>query len=152
MTKQEGAAFAERLTRIWTGNRPMRPEMNWSNFRDYNEWDLIGGQFQFFANVHEDAHFVYVGPDVSNLSQQPMLMLVQIEGEKSIASIEWRATPIPGFCFELGANTPFADKWLFAFRRGCWLSGCDIEASAHEKAEWMQDFTPEELQGWDLKI
>ncbi len=46
----------------------------------------------------------------------------------------------------------FLEDWLPLFRRNCWLSGCDIEASAHEKAEWIQGFTREELEAWNLKI
>jgi hypothetical protein len=38
------------------------------------------------------------------------------------------------------------------FRRGCWLSGCPIEASAHEKAEWIQGFSREEIEAWNLKM
>ena len=47
---------------------------------------------------------------------------------------------------------PFAAQWLDTFRRNCWLSGGDIEASAHEKAEWMQGFSPEEVEAWNLKV
>ena len=46
----------------------------------------------------------------------------------------------------------FAQEWLDFFRRGCWLSGCLIEASAHEKAEWMQGFSREEIEAWNLKM
>lgn len=42
--------------------------------------------------------------------------------------------------------------WLPFFRRGCWLSGLPIEASAHEKAEWMRGFTKEEIEEWQLKV
>ncbi len=38
------------------------------------------------------------------------------------------------------------------FRRNCWLSGCDIEATLHEKVEWMQGFTREEIEAWNLKF
>ena len=40
------------------------------------------------------------------------------------------------------------------FRRGCWLSGADVEATAHEKAEWMQNFTETEevMEAWNLKM
>jgi hypothetical protein len=52
------------------------------------------------------------------------------------------------------ANIPpeIATEHLPLFRRGCWLSGCAIEASAHEKAEWMQSFTQEELEAWNLNL
>ncbi len=42
------------------------------------------------------------------------------------------------------------DLRLPFFRRGCWLSGCPIDASAHEKAEWIQGFTREEIDAWEL--
>ncbi|RYZ88212.1 MAG: hypothetical protein EOP06_11365 [Proteobacteria bacterium] len=43
-------------------------------------------------------------------------------------------------------------QWLPFFRRGCWLSGCPIEASTHEKAEWTQGFSREDLEAWQLKL
>lgn len=46
--------------------------------------------------------------------------------------------------------TEFGKRWREEFQRKCWLSGCDIEASAHEKLEWMQGFTREEMQAWNL--
>jgi hypothetical protein len=46
----------------------------------------------------------------------------------------------------------FVARWMECFRRGCWLSGCPIEASMHEKMEWMQGFTREELGSWELKF
>ncbi len=46
----------------------------------------------------------------------------------------------------------FTTKWLPFFRRSCWLSGCPIEASVHEKAEWIQGFTHEDIQTWNLKF
>lgn len=46
----------------------------------------------------------------------------------------------------------FISQWSDFFRRGCWLSGCNIEATAHEKAEWIQGFSREEIEAWDLKI
>lgn len=46
----------------------------------------------------------------------------------------------------------FEHDWLPFFRRGCWLSGFPIEASAHEKAEWIRDFTREEVESWNLKM
>lgn len=44
------------------------------------------------------------------------------------------------------------NQCLDFFRRGGWLSGVFLEASAHEKAEWMQDYTREEIEAWKLKI
>jgi len=38
------------------------------------------------------------------------------------------------------------------FRKRAWLSGCDIEATAHEKMDWIQGFSREEIQAWSLKI
>jgi hypothetical protein len=43
-------------------------------------------------------------------------------------------------------------EWMDFFRRGLWLSGADIEATAHEKAEWLQGFTREEIEAWNLKM
>lgn len=46
----------------------------------------------------------------------------------------------------------FTAEWMPLFRRNCWLSGCDIEATAAEKAEWIQGFTRAELEAWHLKF
>ncbi len=46
----------------------------------------------------------------------------------------------------------FYDQWLPLFRRNCWLCGCDIEATMHEKMEWMQGFSREEMDAWNLKF
>ena len=52
----------------------------------------------------------------------------------------------------LRLEAEFAAQWTPPFRRGCWLCGCDIEASADEKAEWVREFTKEEIESWKLKI
>ncbi len=46
----------------------------------------------------------------------------------------------------------FSNKWRDIFRRNCWLSGCAIEASATEKAEWVQEFSREEIEAWNLQF
>ena len=46
----------------------------------------------------------------------------------------------------------FLAQWTSIFRRNCWLCGYDIEASAHEKAEWIQGFTQEEVEAWNLQM
>lgn len=45
-----------------------------------------------------------------------------------------------------------AAQWMPVFRRRCWLSGTDVEATMHEKAEWMQGFSREEVEAWNLKF
>lgn len=44
----------------------------------------------------------------------------------------------------------FFARWTLFFRRGCWLSGTQIEVTGHEKAQWMQDFGAEEIRDWNL--
>ncbi len=46
----------------------------------------------------------------------------------------------------------FTARWLPFFRRGCWLSGCDIECTAQERLKWIQGFTSEEIEAWNLKL
>ena len=46
----------------------------------------------------------------------------------------------------------FLTQWLPLFRRGCWLLGFDIDASMHERMEWTQGFSKEEIESWKLKI
>ena len=53
---------------------------------------------------------------------------------------------------DTNTNGPITTQWMPFFRRGCWLSGLPIEATAHEKAEWMQDFTREEIESWNLQF
>lgn len=43
-------------------------------------------------------------------------------------------------------------QMLAVFRKNCWLSGADIEASAHEKVEWIQGFGKEEIETWKLEV
>ena len=50
------------------------------------------------------------------------------------------------------AFSEFAAEWIPFFGRGCWLSGCPIEASAEEKTEWMRGFTEEEIEEWHLNF
>jgi len=47
-------------------------------------------------------------------------------------------------------RTEFSKRWLPYFRRNCWLCGCDIKCSREEKQEWVQGFTAQEIQDWQL--
>jgi hypothetical protein len=58
---------------------------------------------------------------------------------------KYGSTSTNNYVNEFGVQLPF-------FRRGCWLSGCPIEATAHEKAEWIRGFTREEIEAWNLKV
>ncbi|RYF46035.1 MAG: hypothetical protein EOO38_14900 [Cytophagaceae bacterium] len=71
-----------------------------------------------------------------------------------------------GLCVWLGEEVEFeegmvssteaahqlTEQHLPLFRRNCWLSGVPIEATAHEKAEWIRDFSREDIEAWNLKI
>ncbi|RYF45551.1 MAG: hypothetical protein EOO38_15815 [Cytophagaceae bacterium] len=49
-------------------------------------------------------------------------------------------------------SSSFATQWMPFFRRGCWLSGCPIEATVHEKVEWTRGFTREELEDVSAEV
>ncbi len=52
----------------------------------------------------------------------------------------------------LRRHAELVEQWLPLFRRNCWLCGCPIEATAEEKTEWVQGFTEEEIEAWNLKM
>lgn len=138
MTEQEAKALVERLTRIW------EPQGE-------TQWSVVSSSlFQFRALLAPDARLNLNcdGPDVG--SGQSFVSL------QRAASISQAQSGIILVCYKRGQEardtSPFATHWLPFFRRGCWLSGADIEASMHEKAEWVQGFSKEELGAWKLKI
>lgn len=58
----------------------------------------------------------------------------------------------PDYSHQSEEAKQFVLQYDHYFRRSLWLSGISIEASAHEKAEWIQDFTHEEIEAWNLKF
>lgn len=145
MTEQEAEAFAERITRIW---KPL----------SVPEWSLDTEQGQFFFHCHitEDVELIHPvfanGPYVSLYSESIYADIEYRRGEIQSSCTAPSDTPTDEFIELSKAVAPFASQWLEVFRRNCWLSGCDIEASAHEKAEWLRGFSREEVEAWNLKM
>lgn len=145
MTEQEAEVFA-RLKRVWGAEL-----MRWNVVPDpprANE----EGYLYLYANLPH-ALDLHVDGCLSALSyfcledKEGDCGLMFKQGQLDHSVFLWTDAPEKAL-----AQTQFAAQWFPFFRRGCWLSGCPIEATAYEKAEWIQDFSPEELQAWNLKM
>lgn len=154
MTEQEAEALAAQLTRIW-----VPPAISLDEISLYHE----AGVFSFLVTIQKD-----VSLRCSQGSENPASKLearfgrrfdLTQEGEPdlSIGSL-WcwskggKVHSVPHHEQSLELFEQFRQEWMPFFRRGCWLSGCPIEAGAHEKAEWIQGFTREEIEAWNLKF
>ncbi len=158
MTEQETEAWRERLRRVW-GGIPASEHP-----RLLSDSETVNTIFQAFFS--KEAHLrvfltsrrrelifnlIYewdglkiglLGASYDTGLSEPVYLL----SPPYCSSAEQRA----GMFTEEFAQ--FAAQWSSFLHRGCWLSGCPIEASAHEKAEWIQGFTREEIQAWNLKM
>jgi hypothetical protein len=156
MTEQEAQALAARLERVWVGTQ----EGDLLRINSGERWHLQEGVhwlfdehgFQFQTQFAHNVFFV-AAKDAS--SHELVFSLTQGSSSGRRGYLEAFMSFVGG---ELSPHRPcvhaplrFA-RWLPIFRSGCWLSGFPIEASAHEKAEWIQDFTREEVEAWNLKI
>lgn len=152
MTEQEAKAWAARLTRIWSQEEIVERSA---------QWVVEDAQFRFEADYRDDVslYFQVGGTGMDNISldrtkYDSELRELTYRGEMGCNNDTGRIVVGIGFESEREKHdfTQFADQWLPFFRRGCWLSGCPIEASAHEKVEWIQGFTREEIDAWNLKM
>ena len=145
MTKQEAQTLVERLGRIWS------PQSRFIVTRSKD-----GASFQ--ATLRESIRLEYATSSEGNF-------YCLTEGRKHRAFLAFDAPfdgPYKGFCeFDLAFGYPndedrirvLQEQWLPFFRRGCWLSGFDIpDATDEEQAEWMQGFSREEINAWNLKF
>ncbi|BCM90161.1 hypothetical protein IAD21_02012 [Abditibacteriota bacterium] len=137
MTRKEAKAYETRMRRVWA---PLQHAH--SSFVGYvgnKRWEFVGTTREFALYI-----------DVGASSSTPTFEMrgpghyTQAAGLRYDEEINDRCT--------CDAQEAFTNQWLPYFRRGLWLSGCPIEASAHEKMEWIEGFTREELETWDLKI
>ena len=159
MTELEAEALAARLTRIWTPEKELKweftasgqqPEEHFDCFTEwapgieleYSWWDRPNS-FVLEASrkipfPHEGHEHIIVGRlrCYKNSGRIESIFPVQLSVNKELRNL----------------YDQFAAQYLYPFRRGCWLSGCPIGATAHEKAEWIQGFTIEEFESWNLKI
>ena len=148
MTEQEAEAWAARLTRIWGP---------FTNALKVSQWNCDDKQFEFVRFVIRKVCLTYEG-------NRDGPIRIELESRRAKVSLEWEQGRIDSYDTSSWDENEtlnngkiediydFEAKWLEFFRRGCWLSGCPIEASAHEKAEWIQGFSREELESWNLKI
>ena len=160
MTQQEAQTWFERLTKIWV------PESLQINERVSGpSWEFNFGQFQFRSFITEQVrlaiHFEKKGYFFSLIRQithwdeereeyeEPRTTVTGDLSVSQVGRIKGDLMTPPG---EEEIYAQFADEWTPFFRRGCWLSGVPIDATAQEKAEWMQGFTREELASWNLKF
>ena len=147
MTEQEAEAWATRLTRIWVPEevtidlqtlhylgRYSGPSMVEIKVRPGRAW--LGRP----SNTH-----IFILSQVTEESWRPRLGCSIVRGNiKNLSH--------PQSVHQRELTHHFIAHYLPFFRRGCWLSGGPIEASAHEKIEWMQGFTREEIEVWNLKF
>ncbi len=133
MTEPEAEALAARMLRVWA------PFQRISS-------SLFKGHWSFAVWITQGVA-LYINVDPS--SNSPLFEMCG-PGHDSRAA---------GFIYDEEINyrggqelEEFTNKWLPYFRRGLWLSGLPIDATAHEKVEWIQGFTREEIDAWNLKF
>lgn len=139
MTEQEAV---ERLKRIWT-----------PGVVEY--WHVVDTKFRAEISF-EELSVVHL----QNL--QAYYYWIQLTGEEAALRCGGEREKITFHRFSIqgdqtvSEDTPaviaFATQWMPYLRRNAWLSGLPLEASAHEKAEWIQGFSREEIEAWNLKM
>ncbi|RYF52071.1 MAG: hypothetical protein EOO38_01425 [Cytophagaceae bacterium] len=140
MTEQKAEDLAARLTRLWKPKNEPR-------------WGVDGAYFGYQCYI-EDNIFVEFAtlskPQITSTALKQYLngrlqmgYLYYRDGELRV--IDTDDDQVDDF-------DAFVNLWGDTFRRNCFLMGCNVEASAHEKAEWIQGFSREELEAWNLKI
>ncbi|RYX83331.1 hypothetical protein EON83_15015 [bacterium] len=140
MTEQEAEVFAARLRRIWDVIAPVILEItgpvaifNTSLSKDVQfRVTVVDGASTYYALHETGADFTLLACDDSDVTDifKPYFWHPNFVDPQHSRQLEW----------------------MPSFRRGLFLSGVPIEATAHEKAEWMQGFSREELELWNLKI
>ncbi|RYX80815.1 hypothetical protein EON83_26835 [bacterium] len=152
MTEQEVEVLAARLTRVW------HPEsVTWSVYDWVVESELHPGiayesQLDVERDIRLRAHITLSAPFFHILLFLP----------SSIDTLQDCGGDCLWFGEEVelnqGTDAPteetrqLVEQHLPTFRRNCWLSGVPIEATAHEKAEWVRGLSHEEIEQWNLKV
>lgn len=140
MTQQEAEAYIERMALIWHVKGLTLVKLD--------------------LRVETPAVKIQVDERVEVYMSKPRYSLAYLdEGRSIVAKLFCRVSTGEVTAQEkiigtddTNTNGPITTQWMPFFRRGCWLSGLPIEATAHEKAEWMQDFTREEIESWNLQF
>jgi hypothetical protein len=136
MTEREAEALRERLERVWKAEHSF--EMKEELLGNYAFSGRLSPQCVLFAK-YLPTRIEFALHHVRPHGSKPALSL---RSNMQECSIVWASFN----------NKAFVEEHLPRFRRGIWLMGLPIEASAHEKAEWLQGFTREEIEAWNLKI
>lgn len=160
MTEQEAQALARRWIRIWMPDRanslPPRGDNHPRNSEDFQGvfWDFEFTDWRSIRLTARVAFDALLMVDESYDGPHYAFWLVGYGDATGKIQCEMGGTQPGQVAIQNydSKDQSFAIKWLPFFRRGCWLSGCPLEASAHEKAEWIQGFSPEELQAWNLNF
>ncbi|RYX80236.1 hypothetical protein EON83_29505 [bacterium] len=141
MTEQEAEALAVRLTRIWGIVRVRKTGLARNESRGFY-FSASANDFSFRADEDKPGalSFVLRRPLEEGYWGNLFCEEGRISGPSHLEA------------WESDLQEQFAAHWLPFFRRNCWLSGANIEATAHEKFEWIQGFTREEIEVWNLKI
>jgi hypothetical protein len=137
MTEQEAQVLSNRIPRIWASYVPKLVTRDTGNL-----------PFEFVFTLRDNWKLTYI---CTSHTPFPLVMVTKESFEMvclSDGTIHYDMEHKHGM-EKMPMDNPL-DLWLPLLRRGCWLSGLPIEASAHEKVEWMQGFSPEELEAWNL--
>ncbi|RYX83925.1 hypothetical protein EON83_12365 [bacterium] len=130
ITDQKALAFRKRLTKVW-------------GYPFNRVFDQIMKQWTFNTTTRVDDEEITIIVNEHGIVLRPLSssgrLVVGLDGVMAEPSYS------PGT-----AQGQLEAEWLDKFRRGCWLSGISIEATAHEKAEWIQDFSEVEVKSWGL--
>ncbi|RYX82176.1 hypothetical protein EON83_20890 [bacterium] len=160
MTEQEAEALARRWVRIWKpdglrsfptrGDNPLKPSEDFQGvfwdfeFKDRNSICLR-------ARIDSDALLIVKQSVYGPYYEFSLVGEGDAEGmiECDMGG-EWAGDV--GYLDQNADCRDFANKWRPFFRHNCWLSGCPIEATVREKANWIQSLSQEEIEVWKLEI
>ena len=136
MTNREAKTLATRLTRVWAPVQHIHTTSFSKEGWEFAAW--ITREIALYVDVdvsHNQLYFEMRGP--GHYTQAAGLRYDEEIDDRLVGGQQ---------------QEEFTNKWLPCFRRGLWLSGISIEATAHEKIEWMQGFSCEEIDAWNLKF
>ena len=159
MSEEETRALVARLWLVWQGSKPDGAV----------EYELRPSHLYFTCCLNTDTRLYAYVPWTESEVLPPNLTLQEDDEAMgcymdcySTQGTKLERVPEPALV-EFGYSLldmphrdedlhQFAAKWLEFFRRGCFLSGCPVEATMHEKMEWAREFTKEEIESWKLKV
>lgn len=145
MTEQEANVFAKRLVRIWRPEKVHRSER-------FSVGEPEEG-FTFSAQLTPLTLTLHISCNAEGFYSRLNSAQVGSRGQLFFLRGDVFDSLLPDATDEKRAQqAQFTAQWLPFFRRGCWLAGLPLEATAHEKTEWIQGFSQEEIEAWNLKM